>query len=161
MGEDYLPSVGEPEPTEAGPASVTTAGHSAIPADRLVILIARGLSASLLLAVGGSHLVLYFVGYGDIPRIGKSFLVNAVVGLVLAVTVLTVSKHSLPVVAALGSLFMVGTLGALTLSLTVGLFGFVDALSTPLVPTTLALELAGVEVLLGTTVVATRVRRSH
>jgi hypothetical protein len=146
---------------KADPGHVTTAGHSANPADRLVLLIGRGLSASLLLAVGGSHLLLWFVGYERIPRIGMSFLVNAVVGLVLAVAVLTVRKRRVPVVAALGSLFMVGTLGALTLALTVGLFGFVDELTTPLVPTTLVLELAGVVVLIATTVVAARVRRSR
>jgi hypothetical protein len=61
----------------------------------------------------------------------------------------------------LGALFMTATLGALALALTVGLFGFVDELTTPLVPTTLILELAGVVVLTVTAVIANRIRRSR
>lgn len=127
--------------------------------DRLILCLGRGLSATLLLAVGGSHLLLWFVGYGAIPRIGVSFLANAAVALFLAAAMVAVRARHVPLTAALGSLFIAGTLGALTLALTVGLFGFVDEITTPLVPTTLVLELAGVVVLTATAVVTTRIRR--
>ncbi len=45
---------------------------------------------------------------------------------------------------------MAGTLAALLLSLTIGLFGFSDTLQAPLAPTTLVVESIGV-VLLGMT----------
>jgi hypothetical protein len=49
---------------------------------------------------------------------------------------------------------------ALGLARTVGLFGFVDTFTTPLVPTTLVVEFAGVVVLAATAVIARCVRRS-
>jgi hypothetical protein len=159
-----LSSTGEPEPREPqepGRSSFGTGGRSGSRADRLVLLLGRGLSAALLLAVGGSHLVLWFVGYGEIPRIGVSFLVNAAGALLLAALMIAVRARHLAVTAALGGLFIAGTLGALTLALTVGLFGFVDELTTPLVPTTLVLELAGIVVLAATAVVTTRILRVH
>jgi hypothetical protein len=162
--ESCLPSTGEPEPRgpqePSGPSS-GTGGRYRNPAARLVLLLGRGLSAALLLAVGGSHLLLWFVGYGAIPWIGVSFLINAVGGLLLAAAMIAVRPRHLPITAALGSLFIAGTLGALTLALTVGLFGFVDGLTTPLVPTTLVLELAGVVMLTATAVVATRICRAR
>lgn len=127
---------------------------------RVVVGAGRALSAVSLLAMGGSHLVLWLVAYAGIPVIASSFLLNAIGGLVLAVAVLAVRLRYLPVAALLGAVFTAGTLGALGLALTVGLFGFVDAITTPLVPTTLAVEAAGVVVLAATAVIATRVRRS-
>jgi hypothetical protein len=154
------PSTGEPEPR--GPEELARPSYSATnPMDRLVLLLGRGLSAALLLAVGGSHLLLWFVGYGAIPRIGVSFLANAAGALFLAAAMIAVRPRHVPLTAALGGLFIAGTLGALTLALTVGLFGFVDELTTPLVPTTLVLELAGVAVLTATAVVTTRILRVH
>lgn len=151
-------STGEPEPP--GSQELARPSHSTDnPMDRLILCLGRGLSATLLLAVGGSHLLLWFVGYGAIPRIGVSFLANAAVALFLAAAMVAVRARHVPLTAALGSLFIAGTLGALTLALTVGLFGFVDEITTPLVPTTLVLELAGVVVLTATAVVTTRIRR--
>jgi hypothetical protein len=153
-------STSEPEPR--GPEELARPSHSTgNPMDRLVLLLGRGLSAALLLAVGGSHLLLWFVGYGAIPRIGVSFLANAAGALFLAAAMMAVRPRHVPLTAALGALFIAGTLGALTLALTVGLFGFVDAITTPLVPTTLVLELAGVVVLTLTAVVTTRILRVH
>jgi hypothetical protein len=153
-------STGEPE--RRGPKELARPSYGiGNPMDRLVLFVGRGLSVALLLGVGGSHLVLWFVGYGSIPRIGVSFLANAVGALFLAAAMIAVRPRHVPLTAALGSLFIAGTLGALTLALTVGLFGFVDELTTPLVPTTLVLELAGVVVLTATAVVTTRILRVH
>jgi hypothetical protein len=153
-------STGEPEPR--GPEELARPPYgTGNPMNRLVLLLGRGLSAALLLAVGGSHLLLWFVGYGAIPRIGVSFLANAAGALFLAAAMIAVRPRHVPLTAALGGLFIAGTLGALTLALTVGLFGFVDELTTPLVPTTLVLELAGVVVLTVTAVVTTRILRVH
>jgi hypothetical protein len=128
--------------------------------DRVLVAVSRALSAILLMAIGGSHLVLWFVGYGAIPTIGLSFLLNAIGGLLLALAVLGVRLRHLQVVALVGALFAAGTLAALGLARTVGLFGFVDAFTTPLVPTTLVIECAGVVVLATTAVIARWVRRS-
>lgn len=162
MAGSRVPSTGDPAPQNLPSASVAVAaaGRDSA-ADRLVLSICRALSAALLLVVGGSHLVLWFVGYGAIPLIGVAFLVNAIGGTLLALGVVVVRPRYLSIVTVLGALFMTATLGALALALTVGLFGFVDELTTPLVPTTLVLELAGVVVLTVTAVVATRIGQPH
>lgn len=162
MEESRPPVTGEPAPPTppSGSVAVTASGTDTA-ADRLVLSICRALSAALLLVVGGSHLVLYFVGYGSIPLIGVAFLLNAIGGTLLALAVVVVRPRYLRLVTVLGALFMTATLGALALALTVGLFGFVDELTTPLVPTTLILELAGVVVLTVTAVIANRIRRSR
>jgi drug/metabolite transporter (DMT)-like permease len=90
------------------------------------------------------------------PTIGLSSLLNAIGGLLLALAVLGVRLRHLQV----GALFTAGNLAALGLARTVGLFGFVDAFTTPLVPTALVVEFAGVVVLATTAVIARRVRRS-
>ncbi|WP_433556097.1 hypothetical protein ACQPWY_27565 [Pseudonocardia xinjiangensis] len=160
MGDLYLGSGGESVPRESGAVAWARPGHGSA-ADRFILLAGRGLSAAVLLVVGGTHLLLWFAGYSAIPRIGVLFLLNAIGGLLLAASVIAVSLRRLPIAATLGSLFLAGTLGALTLALTVGLFGFVDELTMPLVPTTLVLELAGVFVLTATAVVAICLRPSR
>jgi hypothetical protein len=60
----------------------------------------------------------------------------------------------------LGLLFIAGTLLALVLALTVGLFGIHEHLGTELVPTTLVVESIGIIVLAVTTGLAFRMRHS-
>jgi hypothetical protein len=60
------------------------------------------------------------------------------------IAVLVSPGRFLSLVAGLSCLFDLGTLAALILSLTVGLFGFDESLVTPLVPTTLIVESIGV-----------------
>ena len=62
--------------------------------------------------------------------------------------------------SVLGLLFIAGTLLALVLALTVGLFGIHEQLGTELVPTTLIVESIGTIVLAVTTGLAFRMRRS-
>lgn len=116
---------------------------------RAVTLAVRVVGAALLLAMGGIHLKLWFDGYRDIAWIGPLFLVNAVVTVPAAAAVLLAPRRWLPWVALLAGLFAVGTLGGLVLSLTVGLFGFFESLSAPLVVPTIVVESAAFLLLSG------------
>lgn len=127
----------------------TEARHRLVarPARSLALTALRIGGAGLVGAMAGIHLYLWTQGYQDVPTIGVLFLLNGIAGAVLAVAVLATPARPLPLVAAVTALFTAGTLGALVLSLTVGLFGFVESLATPLVPSTIAVESAGVLVL--------------
>jgi len=85
----------------------------------------RAAASVLLVIVGVVHLKLYNDGYKDFPNddLGRSFLLNAVVAVVLAV-LLVAWRHLIPVVAAL--VLVDGTLLAFTLSRHRGIFGFTE-----------------------------------
>jgi len=89
----------------------------------LRVLVAAGLLGS-----SGVHLAVYLDWARLAPVVGPLFLVNVVVGAVLAPTVL-VWRHWLPEVAAVG--FGVATLTAYVLSLTVGFVGVTEQFTTP------------------------------
>lgn len=114
-----------------------------------VTLPVRVVGAGLLLAMGGIHFYLWQTGYKDIHLIGPAFLANAVLGVLAAVAVLAAPQRWLAWVCLLAALLEIGTLAALLLSLTVGLFGFVEAWSAPLVIPTILVEAAGFLVLGG------------
>jgi hypothetical protein len=114
-----------------------------------VTLPVRLCGAALLLAMGGIHLYLWQTGYRDIHIIGPAFLANAILGALAAVALLLTPQRWLTWVSLLGGLLEIGTLGALLLSLTVGLFGFVEAWSAPLVVPTIIVEAAGFLLLFG------------
>jgi hypothetical protein len=124
-----------PAPTGTAPLAVT------IPV--------RLIGAALLLATGGIHLYLWRNGYRDIHVIGPSFLADVILSALAALAVLAAPRRWLPWICALAGLFELGTLGALLLSLTVGLFGFVEGWSAQLVVTTIVVEAAGFVVLCG------------
>ena len=121
-------------------------------------IIWRVLSALALLAMGGIHLYLVFDGVGGV--LGVLFVLNAIGGLLLAIAVLAAPRRLLPYASVLGLLFLVGTLLALVLALTVGLFGITETLDFTLVPTTLVVESIGVVVLAVTTALTFRMQRS-
>jgi hypothetical protein len=127
-------------------------------ARRRSLLVWQALSALFLLAMGGIHLYLVFTGTGGI--LGILFVLNFVGGLVLAVAMVVVRGWLLPVASVLSLLFMAGTLLALVLALTVGLFGIRSSLSYQLAPTTLVVESIGTVVLVVTTALALRLRRA-
>jgi hypothetical protein len=133
-------------------------GASTVPAGRTSALTwaLRGLGAVLLAAMGWLHLDLWLDGYRDIDVIGPAFLANAVAGFGLAIVLLVVPRPLLFWVAALGALTAAGTLAALVLSTTVGLFGFVESTAAPLWWETFWIEAAAVVVLLALAVVARR-----
>jgi hypothetical protein len=138
----------------AGEGNYVQAGPSGL----LSPIIWRSLSALALLAMGGIHLYLVIDGVGGV--LGVLFVLNAIGGLLLAIAVLAAPRRLLPVASVLGLLFLVGTLLALILALTVGLFGITETMSFTLVPTTLVVESVGIVVLAVTTAVAFRMQRT-
>ena len=122
------------------------------------LMIWQILSALVLLAMGGIHLYLVFHGTGGL--LGLLFVLNAVGGLVLAIAVLVCRRWWLAVASVLGLAFLAGTLLALVLALTVGLFGIRSSLDLELVPTTLVVESIGTVVLAVTTALVFRSRRA-
>jgi hypothetical protein len=116
------------------------------------------LSAILLLVMGGIHLYLVVNGVGGL--LGLLFVLNAAGGLVLATAIIVLRGRLLSLATVLSLLFMVGTLLALVLALTVGLFGIREELGSQLVPTTLMIESIGTIVLVVTTALVSRSRRA-
>ena len=79
---------------------------------------------------------------------------------VLATAIIVLRGRLLWLATVLSLLFMVGTLLALVLALTVGLFGIHEVLSFKLVPTTLVAESIGSIILAVTVALALRSRRT-
>jgi predicted lipoprotein with Yx(FWY)xxD motif len=80
------------------------------------------IAGALLLAVSASiHLDLYLTGYRSIPTIGWLFLLQVIVGYVLAVAALVTRSW---VAAAASAVFALTTLSAYLLAVWIGLFGF-------------------------------------
>jgi hypothetical protein len=86
----------------------------------------RLIGAALLAAMAWIHLDLWLDGYRTIDVIGPAFLLDVLAGFGLAALLLVVPRPLVGWVALLGALTAAGTLGALLLSTTVGLFGFVE-----------------------------------
>ena len=118
----------------------------------------QALSAIFLLAMGGIHLYLALTGVSGV--LGILFILNAVGALALAIAMVVLRGRLLLVACALSVLFMVGTLLALVLALTVGLFGIGETLHGRLVPIALIVESVGVVVLLVTIALLLRRRRA-
>jgi hypothetical protein len=129
------------------------------PSGLLSPIIWRILSALALVAMGGIHLYLVFDGVGGV--LGVLFVLNAIGGLLLAIAMLAAPRRLLLVASVLSLLFLLGTLLALVLALTVGLFGITETLDFTLVPTTLVVESIGVIVLAVTTALAFRMQRAR
>ena len=124
-------------------------------------IVLRMAGAGLTAAMAAIHLRLWAEGYRDLATIGPLFLINGVVGLLLAVALLVTPVRRLGPVAAVTALFTAGTLGALLLSLTTGLFGFSESTDAELVRPTLYVETAGTAVLATLAVANTLSRRHH
>ena len=125
---------------------------------RRALMVWQIVSAILLLVMGGIHLYLVFYGVGGL--LGKLFMLNAIGALVLAIVIVVVRARLLTLTAVLGLIFMAGTLLALILALTVGLFGIHEVMSFRLVPTTLVVESIGTVVLAITSLLAFRSQRA-
>ncbi|NYJ07903.1 hypothetical protein [Petropleomorpha daqingensis] len=121
---------------------------------RTLTLSVRVVGAAMLVATGWIHLDLWLDGYRAVPWIGPLFLANVVLAGLAALAVLVTPTRWLPWVALPAGLLELGTLGALVLSLTVGLFGFVESLRASLVVPTILVESVGFLVLAGYAVVA-------
>ena len=122
-----------------------------------VLWIMRFLSAAVLLATGLIHLYLVFNGTGGI--LGVAFVLNGVAGVVLAVGMLLLRGRLLQLTTVLSLLFLIATLVALILALTVSLFGITEQWDRPLVPQAVIVEAIGIVVLGITTAVMFRTAR--
>jgi hypothetical protein len=129
----------------ASPRRSPAPGHGG---RRVAVLLLRLTCAGLLAWIGGVHLHLWLEGYRQIPTDGPLFLIDAVTGLALA-ALLLVWAAPLAGLAAAG--YTAGTLGALLISLSVGLFGFRESISASFAAQSLAVEAIAVLALLGWT----------
>lgn len=121
-----------------------------------VMVALRVVGAGLLATMGWIHFYLWaYGGFGE-GLVGVLFLINGIVGGLLAIAVLFMPGRLLGITAALSSLFTLGTLAALLGSMWFGLFGFYESTQTPLVPTTLVIEPLGVIALAVLATVAAR-----
>ncbi|WP_104525280.1 hypothetical protein [Blastococcus atacamensis] len=118
----------------------------------------RLIGAVLLAAMAWIHADLWGDGYRDIAVVGPGFLANAVAGFVLAALLLLPVGGLLRWVAVAGALAAAGSLAALVLSTTVGLFGFVESTAAPLWWETFWVEVAAIVVLTVLAVGASRRR---
>jgi uncharacterized membrane protein YeaQ/YmgE (transglycosylase-associated protein family) len=135
-----------------GPAQVTS------PVARWAINILALAGAVLIIWSALIHLDLWAQGYRSISVIGPLFLAQGVASTVFAVALGVFRRLGLIVA---GAALMAGTLGALILSVEIGLFGFKDSLAAPYAGMSLVVEIAGAVVLLAAAgLVAARKRSS-
>ena len=120
--------------------------------------ILRIAGAGLLGAMGWIHLDLWEEGYRTVPVIGPAFLVNAVAAIGLAVLLIAGPRSIIPWVAALGTLTAAGTVAALLLATTVGLFGFQESMQASHWWESVWVEIAAVVVLGALAVLGGRAR---
>ena len=111
----------------------------------MTVRLTRWFAAALLLAGGIVHFELWQGGYRNIPKIGPLFMANFVGSIALAAAFIASRRAS---VALAGIAFAAGSLVALVLSRTVGVFGFTEAIWTTQAMKTLVTEV-GVIVTLG------------
>lgn len=112
---------------------------------RALVTLAASSGGGLVSASGAIHLDLWDMGYRHVPTIGWLFLFQGIAGVLLG-ALIVIRRRIVPV--ASGGLFLAATIGGLLLSATVGIFGFHDHLDAPLAGASLAVEAAGLVVLL-------------
>ena len=114
---------------------------------RIVPVALRVITAGLVAGISIIHLDLWAGhGYQHIPAIGGLFLLAGVAGAILTVACLTAPRTRAGVVAAVCIVFAAGALGALVMSVTIGLFGYTDSSAAPLFYQSIAVESAAVVV---------------
>jgi hypothetical protein len=111
------------------------------------VWVLRLLGAALMVAIAAIHFYLWQEGYDGIDVIGPAFLLQSVLGVGGAALLLITPARWLHWVAALDWLFAAGSLAALLVSTTVGLFGFVETTTATLWWETLWVESAAIVVL--------------
>ena len=119
---------------------------------RTVALLLRLTCAALLAWIGYIHLHLWLEGYRQIPTDGPLFLLDAAAGFVLAVTLLAWPR---PLAGLLAAGYTIADLGALLISLSVGLFGFRESIQASFVTESLAIETIALLALLAWTFLIT------
>ena len=104
---------------------------------RAAVLLLRLGCVALLAWIGYVHLHLWLEGYRQIPTNGPLFLLDAVAGFGLAAVLLVWPR---PLTGLLAAGYTAATLGALIISLTVGLFGFRESISASFVTESLTID---------------------
>jgi hypothetical protein len=133
-------------------ASPRSPGPGLSPGRTAVALLRAG-CAALLAWIGYIHLHLWLEGYRQIPTDGPLFLADAIAAFVLAAVLLAFSR---PLAGLLAAGYTAGTLGALVISLTVGLFGFRESISASYVVESIIIEAITVLALMTWTVLVAR-----
>ena len=108
--------------------------------------------------IGYIHLHLWLEGYRHIPTNGPLFLLDAVAGFALAAVLLAWPR---PLAGLLAAGYTASTLGALLISLSVGLFGFRESISASYVVESLAIETITVLALITWTVLVAAIPGSR
>jgi hypothetical protein len=127
--------------------------------NRPVLRVLRILSSIVLAAIGGIHLFLVFDGVGGI--LGVFFVLNGIAGVVLAIGMLVLHGRLLGLVTVLSLLFVIASLAALLLALTVGLFGITESWDFTLLPQTVVIDAIGGVILGIATPVVLRSQRAE
>ncbi|GAB3198341.1 hypothetical protein GCM10027261_25570 [Geodermatophilus arenarius] len=124
-------------------------GHTATRSSRggVAIGVLRLVGAALLAAIAVIHAYLWQQGYSGIDVIGPAFLVQTVLGFGGALLLLAAPARLVTWAAVLGAAFAAGSLAALVVSTTVGLFGFVETTEATLWWESFWVEAAAVVVL--------------
>jgi hypothetical protein len=126
--------------------------RAASPGARAAALVLRLGCTALLAWIGYIHLHLWLEGYRHIPTNGPLFLLDAVAGFILAAVVLVRPR---PLAGLLAAGYTAATLGALLISLAVGLFGFRESISASYVVESIIIEAITVLALITWTVLVT------
>src|SRR5215470_16416785 len=121
------------------------------PGRRAAALLLRLGCVALLAWIGYIHLHLWLEGYRQIPTDGPLFLLDAIAAFLLAAILL---MWSAPLAGLLAVGYTASTIGALLISLTVGLFGFRESISASYVTQSLAVETITVIALASWTILA-------
>jgi hypothetical protein len=121
-------------------------------------LLLRVGCTALLAWIGYIHLHLWLEGYRHIPTNGPLFLLDAVAGFILAAVVLAWPR---PLAGLLAAAYTASTLGALLISLSVGLFGFRESISASYVTESLTIETITVLALITWTIQAAAIPGGH
>jgi hypothetical protein len=122
------------------------------------VIAARVVAAALVIATGAIHLYLYQDGYSSVPTIGRLFLANFVVAVVLGLAVLVRGRW---IWGLFGAGFCLGTLVAFLVSVHWGLFGYQETFSGAWQQRTAAVEIAGTLACLAVTAWAFRADRGR
>jgi len=104
------------------------------------LVAARAVAAGLVAATGAIHLYLYRDGFSAVPTIGRLFLANFVVGVVLGLAVLLRGRVGW---SLLGAGFCLATLAGFVISVHWGLFGYRETLSGAWQERAAVVEIAG------------------
>jgi hypothetical protein len=132
----------------ASPRRALPAGNASQRAVNISIKVA---CAALLCWIGYIHLHLWNEGYKYLHINGPLFLLDAIAAFALAGLLLLWPR---PLAALIAAAFITSTIGALVISLTVGLFGFHESISASFVVLSLIIESIAVLLLVAWAAVA-------